>query len=136
MKKINKRYVLLSAFFTLCIVGIIVTTMLIEKTIQGYLAEIGSDVNINIEVVNNTNDEVDVVESEDKITIYVEPEESTEDIQEVTVISESGLNIRQEPGVDSDVVGTLYYGAEIEVIGVEGDWYETDLGFIYSEYVN
>ena len=48
MKKINKRYMLLSAFFTLCIVGIIVTTKLIEKTIQGYLAEIGSDVNINI----------------------------------------------------------------------------------------
>jgi uncharacterized protein YgiM (DUF1202 family) len=127
--------------FVVCFTGIIASTIMIDNLIDSYIKEIKTEV--NIEVINNTTDEVVVEDRDGNIKVYINPEteeEVTEETtvfeqKEVTVITDKGLNIRKEPDISSEVVGTINYGGEVTVINEVDGWYETTDGFIKTDYV-
>jgi uncharacterized protein YgiM (DUF1202 family) len=127
--------------FVVCFTGIIASTIMIDNLIDSYIKEIKTEV--NIEVINNTTDEVVVEDRDGNIKVYINPEteeEVTEETtvfeqKEVTVITNKGLNIRKEPDISSEVVGTINYGGEVTVINEVDGWYETTDGFIKTDYV-
>ena len=92
-----------------------------------------------IQIVNNGNDEITVDREDNKIVIKIDPVEE-EEPEEVTeergmVTSTDGLNIRQEPSVESERIGVLEYGAEVRILEDCGDWYRIDSGYIFKDYV-
>lgn len=128
--------------FVVCFTGIIASTIMIDNLIDSYIKEIKTEV--NIEVINNTNNEVAVEDRDGNIKVYINPETEEEVVteettvfeqKEVTVITDKGLNIRKEPDISSEVVGTINYGGEVTVINEVDGWYETTDGFIKSDYV-
>lgn len=127
-----------SLIFLVCFVGIVLSVFLIDRQIDKYIAEIKTNVDINIEVVNNTNSKVTVNQNKNEIKIQLDESETTETTSikstYVKVVTESGLNIRQEPDIESEKVGTVNYGHTIKITEDCGDWYKTDFGFIYKEY--
>lgn len=127
-----------SLIFLVCFVGIVLSVFLIDRQIDKYIAEIKTNVDINIEVVNNTNSKVTINQNKNEIKIQLDESETTETTSikttYVKVVTESGLNIRQEPDIESEKVGTVNYGHTIKITEDCGDWYKTDFGFIYKEY--
>lgn len=128
--------------FVVCFTGIIASTIMIDNLIDSYIKEIKTEV--NIEVINNTNNEVTVEDRDGNIKVYINPETEEEVVteettvfeqKEVTVITDKGLNIRKEPDISSEVVGTINYGGEVTVINEVDGWYETTDGFIKTDYV-
>ena len=140
-----KRKALITWFiivFVVCFTGIIASTIMIDNLIDSYIKEIKTEV--NIEVINNTNNEVAVEDRDGNIKVYINPETEEEVVteettvfeqKEVTVITDKGLNIRKEPDISSEVVGTINYGGEVTVINEVDGWYETTDGFIKTDYV-
>lgn len=52
----------------------------------------------------------------------------------------SGVNIRQEPGLDGEVIGTLYYGDSCEALAYTGGWFQVlladgSLGYVHGDYL-
>lgn len=128
--------------FVVCFTGIIASTIMIDNLIDSYIKEIKTEV--NIEVINNTTDEVVVEDKNGNIKVYINSETEDEVVtrestvfeqRQVKVITDKGLNIRKEPDVSSEVVGTINYGDETTVINEIDGWYETTNGFIKSDYV-
>ena len=128
--------------FVVCFTGIIASTIMIDNLIDSYIKEIKTEV--NIEVINNTTDEVVVEDKNGNINVYINSETEDEVVtrestvfeqRQVKVITDKGLNIRKEPDVSSEVVGTINYGDETTVINEIDGWYETTNGFIKSDYV-
>ena len=128
--------------FVVCFTGIIASTIMIDNLIDSYIKEIKTEV--NIEVINNTNNEVAVEDRDGNIKVYINPETEEEVVteettvfeqKEVTVITDKGLNIRKEPDISSEVVGTINYGDDVTVINEVDGWYETTDGFIKTDYV-
>ena len=138
--KLNMKGKLLLLSTIICLIGIIVSPFIIDREIDKYIEQISTEVVINIDVVNNTNDEVSVIEDDGTIIVTVDEEITLEEQTDlninVRVISEVGLNIRENPTVDSEIVGTYSYGESVNVIEDEGEWYKTDRGYIYKELVN
>ena len=138
--KLNMKGKLLLLSTIICLIGIIVSPFIIDREIDKYIEQISTEVVVNIDVVNNTNDEVSVIEDVGAIIITVDEEITLEEQTDlninVRVISEVGLNIRENPTVDSEIVGTYSYGESVNVIEDEGEWYKTDRGYIYKEFVN
>lgn len=138
--KLNMKGKLLLLSTIICLIGIIVSPFIIDREINKYIEQISTEVVINIDVVNNTNDEVSVIEDDGTIIVTVDEEITLEEQTDlninVRVISEVGLNIRENPTVDSEIVGTYSYGESVIVIEDEGEWYKTDRGYIYKEFVN
>lgn len=127
-----------SIIFIVCFIGIIISTVLIDRQIDKYISEIKTNVDINVEVINNTDVKVTVIQNKRDIKIQLDDLHTTKSREEVStyvkVVSESGLNIRQEPDIESEKVGVINYGDSVKVIEDCGDWYKTDSGFIYKEY--
>ena len=128
--------------FVICFTGIFASTIMIDNLIDSYIKEIKTEV--NIEVINNTTDEVVVEDKNGNIKVYINSETEDEVVtrestvfeqRQVKVITDKGLNIRKEPDVSSEVVGTINYGDETTVINEIDGWYETTNGFIKSDYV-
>lgn len=128
--------------FVICFTGIFASTIMIDNLIDSYIEEIKTTV--NIEVINNTTDEVVVEDKNGNIKVYINSETEDEVVtqestvfeqRQVRVITDKGLNIRKEPDVSSEVVGTINYGDETTVINEVDGWYETTNGFIKSDYV-
>ena len=128
--------------FVVCFTGIIASTIMIDNLIDSYIKEIKTEV--NIEVINITTDEVVVEDKNGNIKVYINSETEDEVVtrestvfeqRQVKVITDKGLNIRKEPDVSSEVVGTINYGDETTVINEIDGWYETTNGFIKSDYV-
>ena len=129
--------------FVVCFTGIIASTVMIDNLIDSYIKEIKTEV--NIEVINNTNSEVAIEDKNGNIKVYINSEAEEEKVvteestvfeqKEVTVITDKGLNIRKEPDISSEVVGTINYGGEVTVINEVDGWYETTDGFIKTDYV-
>ena len=46
-----------------------------------------------------------------------------------------GLNIREEPNADSEIVGTYSMGDHVTITEVQGSWGKTDLGWINLKFV-
>ena len=64
---------------------------------------------------------------------YVQANEPTYSTGTVTVTR--GLNIRQEPNADSEIVGTLVQGNIVTVLEVDGSWGRVVNGWINLKYV-
>lgn len=131
------RFRMFITLLVLCVVGIVFSTIAIEKQIDSYIERIHTEV--KIEVINNSDNNVTVTQNENDVTIKIdERKEVTKtpvgEDEYVLVTSDNGLNIRHNPSVDSNKVGTLNYGAKIKIIEEVGDWYKTDLGYIFKEY--
>lgn len=137
MKRLSFSLKLFITLFVLCILGIVISTIAIDKQIDAYIDEIKTE----IQIVNNTDSNIVVVREDDSIIININPEEEVEEeviVPEVfqgKVTSLSGLNIRQEPSVESEKVGVLEYGETVEILEDCGDWYRTENGFIFKDYV-
>lgn len=136
-----------SLVMLVCFIGIIASSFMIDKKIDSYIADLKSVNNIYIDMINNTDNEITIKEDGDTIHIYVDPKEEdievTESIIEPTLIykyvkvtSEIGLNIRSKPSIASEKVGVINYGDSILVTEDYGDWYKTDLGFIYKKFTS
>lgn len=142
---VKAKLKLFMVIFLVCFIGIITTSFMIDKKIESYIADMKSVVNINIEVINNTNDIIEVKKSDNSdIKVYINSKadsqvtEETSNVipEEVTVTSKVGLNVRKEPTIESEKVGAYNYGERVKVIEDHGYWYKTDLGFICKRYVN
>ena len=142
---VKAKLKLFMIIFLVCFVGIIATSFMIDKKIESYIADMKSVININIEVINNTNNGVKVKKSNDgNIKVYINSKTDSQVNEElpnvlskkVTVTSEIGLNIRKKPTVESEKVGAYNYGEQVQVTEDHGYWYKTDLGFICKRYVN
>ena len=64
---------------------------------------------------------------------YVDPQEPVYSTGTGTITS--GLNIRQEPNADSDIMGTYTTGDRVIVVEVIDNWGRTDLGWINLKYI-
>ena len=140
MLEINVSIKTLLTVIFLCVTGIIFSVIAIDKQIDSYIA----DMRAEIVIVNNTDNYIDMEQDGGKTTVTVNPkkeeiiEENDEDVSEEfygIVTSTTGLNIRKEATVDSEKVGALYYGAEVKILEECGDWYRTENGFIFKEFV-
>ncbi|WP_404458762.1 SH3 domain-containing protein [Sutcliffiella horikoshii] len=70
-----------------------------------------------------------------------EPAESTEETEgQSATITTDGLNIRSEPSTQSEVLGSLSSGQQVEVLAIRGEWlnisYDGTVGWIHSDYAN
>ncbi len=70
-----------------------------------------------------------------------EPTESTEETEgQMATITTDGLNIRSEPSTQSEVLGSLSSGQQVEVLAIRGEWlnisYDGTVGWIHSDYAN
>lgn len=131
------RFRMFITLLVLCAVGIVFSTIAIEKQIDSYIERMHTEV--KIEVINNSDNNVTVTQNENNVTIKIdERKEVTKtpigEDEYVLVTSDNGLNIRHNPSVDSNKVGTLNYGTKIKIIEEVGDWYKTDLGYIFKEH--
>ena len=138
MKRMDFSLKVFITLFVLCISGIVFSTIAIDKQIDSYIEELKTE----IQIVNNSNDDVVISREDNNIIITINPIEQTEDevIKEEPemhgmVTSASGLNIRQEPSVNSNRVGVLDYGVKVRILEDCGDWYRTDNGYISKEFV-
>ena len=136
MKRMSFSLKLFITLFVLCIAGIVFSTIAIDQQIDSYIEEL----KIEVQVINNSNNEIAIDQEDNKIIVNVNPimedkqEIETEEIKGI-VISTTGLNIRQSPTLDSHRVGVLYSGEEVIILEDCGDWYRTEDGFIFKEYV-
>ena len=66
-------------------------------------------------------------------------EQETEKIGTVTGVS-SYLHLRTGAGLDYEIIGHLLPGAQVQVVGEEGDWYKVVIpeqtGYVYSDYLS
>jgi uncharacterized protein YgiM (DUF1202 family) len=135
MKKLSFELKVFITLFVLCLAGIVFSTIAIDKQIDNYIEELKTE----IKIVNNGNDEINIDRKNNKIVITVNPieEEESEEVTEIRgmVISNDGLNIRQNPSVESERIGVLEYGSEVIILEDCGDWYRIDNGYIFKDYI-
>ena len=135
MKKLSFELKVFITLIVLCIAGIVFSTIAIDKQIDNYIEELKTE----IKIVNNGNDEINIDHENNKIVITVNPieEEESGEVTEIRgmVISNDGLNIRQNPSVESERIGVLEYGSEVIILEDCGDWYRIDNGYIFKDYV-
>lgn len=139
MKRLSFSLKVFITLFVLCIVGIVFSTIAIDKQIDSYIDEIQTE----IQIVNNSENEVIVETIDNKTIVTINPAEDNEEVtkEEINeefyglVTSTSGLNIRKEPSVNSEKVGVLFYGEQVKILEDCGDWYRTENGFIFKDYV-
>lgn len=69
----------------------------------------------------------------------VENEEITADNQEFGRVTASSVNIRQFATTDSDVIGTVYEGAELQILYQDNDWFQVlymgRVAWIHADYL-
>ena len=67
-------------------------------------------------------------------------EEETVTTGKVNVSRSSYLHLRTGAGMDYDIIGHLFTGDELEIVGEDGDWYQVVVkertGYVYKDYVN
>lgn len=138
MYKLSLRPLLI--LFVLCLTGMIFSIIAINKEIDSYIEEMKPEVFVEI---NNVDVAVDVKEDGNKIKVVVEGEEEIaitndepDEVEEmyIKVTSEQGLNIRQEPNIESERIGVLYYGEEVKILEESEQWYRIEQGYVYKEY--
>ena len=63
----------------------------------------------------------------------------SEEVGTVTGVS-SYLHLRSGAGLDYEIIGHLLPGAQVEVVGEEGDWYKVTIpeqtGYVYGDYLS
>ena len=138
MKQMSFGLKVFITLFVLCITGVVFSTIAIDKQIDNYIDEIRTE----IQIVNNSGDEVIIDREDNKIIITVNPiETKSEEVTKMEnemygiVTSMSGLNIRREASVESNRVGVLEYGAKVKILEDCGDWYRIENGYIFKDYI-
>jgi len=55
------------------------------------------------------------------------------------VVKADALNVRSQPQIADNVIGTLYNGATVDILAVEGDWYKisfnTVASYVHKDYI-
>lgn len=124
----------------LCITGIITSAFLIDKYIDGYITKLRPQVKneLVVNVYNNTNNKV-TVDKDDKgnINVHIDEEKKVDkkEPKQGTILAISGLNVRTEPDINSDIINALDYGSKVKILNETKYWYQIDNGFIYKDYV-
>ena len=139
MKKIDFGFKVFITLFVLCVEGIVFSTIAIDKQIDSYIEQLQMEVH----VINNTEDDVNIEKENNKMIININPTEENEEVTKENnktdeygiVTSISGLNVRQDPSIESEKVGILEYGTRVKILEDCGDWYRTENGFIFKEFV-
>ena len=139
MKRLDFSLKIFITLFILCISGIVFSTIAIDKQIDSYIDEMKTE----IKIVNNTTDDVLIAREGNDIVITINPKTQPEEVTEREEVEEtygivtsmSGLNIRQNPSVESDRIGVLEYGVEVKILEDCGDWYRIENGYIFKDYV-
>ena len=91
---------------------------------------------VNVKVDEKVNGEVNVTIDDKKIETSEQVNNETSQYPSQGIVStEYGLNIRRDANIDSEKVGVYEYGEKIEIVDEVGDWYITDEGFVYKEFV-
>lgn len=132
-RKVLSLRILLTLVLT-CIFGIMFSVVAIDKQIDSYIEEMKTDIVIN----NNTDLVIDLKEEEGQMVLTIDENKEVVEKEEYyygIVTSQSGLNIREEATLNSDKIGTFYYGTKVRIIEDCGDWYKTDSGYIFKEFV-
>lgn len=69
----------------------------------------------------------------------LENEEITADNQEFGRVTGTSVNIRQFASTDSEAIGTVYQGAELQILYQDGDWYQVlymgRVAWIHADYL-
>lgn len=124
----------------LCIAGMISSAFLIDKYIDSYITKLQPQIKneLVVNVYNNTEDKV-TVDKDDKgnINVHIDKESKVDkkEPEQGVVLAVSGLNIRTEPNINSDIIDTLDHGTKVKILDETNYWYRIDKGFIYKEYV-
>ena len=80
-------------------------------------------------IVDNTTKE-DVIEE-----ITTEVKEDVVETKEEYIVTANVLNIRENPDINSKIIGTYKMGERIAVIDKVDVWYKTDIGYCHSKYL-
>lgn len=141
----DKKFKNLVITILICIVNIITCVVLLDKSIDKYIAELKPVTNVTVNINNNTNDIVNVNYNKKKNVVNIDIDEkvassqqsSNNDPFDVQVTSKIGLNIRKDHTTESDIIGLLRYGDIIKVSYCEGHWYKISNsdGWIFGDYV-
>ncbi len=55
------------------------------------------------------------------------------------IVAADALNVRSYPEIASNVIGTLYNGQTVDILGTEGEWYKVDYNsfpsYVHSDYI-
>ena len=148
MKKINTNLKVFVLMILISVFGICSSIFMIDKyCVKDENVDIKNEIDIVVNIYNETEDaNVEVIKKDDgDIDVIIKDKKINDDKHDYNETSldpiqgridtESGLNIREESDIKSDKVGTYCYGETVEIIGEEGDWYITNEGFIYKEFV-
>lgn len=124
----------------LCIAGMISSAFLIDKYIDSYITKLQPQIKneIVVNLYNNTKDKVTVDKDDNgNINVHINKENKLDkkDPKQGVVLAVSGLNIRTEPNINSDIIDALDYGAKVKILDETDHWYRIDKGFIYKDYV-
>lgn len=120
IKKVSIVTVVLAILFSLCVYA--------EET------EVDSVIEDVLGVVEY-KEKIEEVDAEEVVNIIEDTEEETE---AVYVSNVTGLNVRQKPNQDSNIVTLLPYCSEVDVItSVKNDkWLKIDQGYIMEKYTS
>ena len=93
----------------------------------------------------NTQNNIEIVQQEENIII----EEKTEDEEEkvevpaielITMYTTTGVNLRTQPSLDSEIVEVLYINTPIQVVETEDEWTEVykddNIYYISTKYIS
>ena len=119
-KKVSIVTVVLAILFSLCVYA--------DET------EVDSVIEDVLGVVEY-KEKIEEVDAEEVVNIIEDTEEETE---AVYVSNVTGLNVRQKPNQDSNIVTLLPYCSEVDVItSVKNDkWLKIDQGYIMEKYTS
>lgn len=148
MKKLSMNFKILVAMILIAIFGICSSIFMIDNyCIKEDTVNIENDIDVVVNVYNESNNvEVEVNDNDDGIDVIIKDKKinaDEHDYKETSLRSmcgiidaESGLNIREDSSIKSEKIGAYCYGETVEIIGEKDDWYITNDGYIYKEYVN
>ena len=89
MKRLSFSLKVFITLFVLCIAGIIVSTIAIDKEIDSYIEKLNTEVQIT--VINNTDNDVIIEQEDGNVIIKVNPEK--EKSSQVSIPYESGKEV-------------------------------------------
>lgn len=82
------------------------------------------------EVQPDIEEEPAVIEVEEPVIV-----DEKIDAKDLIVIARDGLNAREDASADSDIITVYPFATRFTVDTIKGDWYKTNIGYVYKEYV-
>lgn len=134
-KSINKKGRQTIILVLLCIIAIITCIFGIEKYISDNINIKEENKEIEVNIINKSDNIVDVNKVENGIDVNIN--EKDKEYQRVKIIANKNLYIRKQPKENSEIIGTLPNGYITEVIDEQNGWCKlyNNPGWIYMKYV-